>query len=143
MPAVPLKDPSVILQAPHIALYAGAFTSIASGVFVALTYVMHRHIALNNAVVAIAGFGMAILNQAAQLVALGLVYIFNATHPESKSINEIRFINNEFDTGGKQFTRETFSCMMGNLYLGQNPWATTACSEYVCLIAKLGYHLGD
>ena len=129
--SIPLQDKSAIINDPHIALLASAFIALASGLFVALGSVSLRHLTPNNAAIGIFTFGTGLLNFAAQLIILALVYISNATHPESKSTAEVKFVNGQFQTGGRQFTRETFSCMMGNLYLGMEPWSTNACSEYV------------
>ncbi|KAF2791684.1 hypothetical protein K505DRAFT_248398 [Melanomma pulvis-pyrius CBS 109.77] len=127
---MPLKAPDTILNGPHLALFAGAFISIASAVIVMLGSVALRHFALGNVVVAIVTFGTSAVNAVAQLIMLGIIYVSVATHPESKSLNDVRFVDGKFDTNGRQFTHETWACMMGNLYLTQEPWSTNACSEY-------------
>jgi hypothetical protein len=86
------------------------------------------------------GFGA--INFVGQLMILALVYISNTRHPQSTSTIEVKFVDGQYDTGGRQFTRETFSCMMGNLYLAREPWSTNACSEYVSrFCVTLGFWL--
>ncbi|KAF2471141.1 uncharacterized protein BDR25DRAFT_342496 [Lindgomyces ingoldianus] len=130
MPPMPLKDPNTIINSPHIALFAAAFISIASSVIVMLGSVVLRHMSPNNVIVGLITFGFGAGNFIAQLVILALVYISNSVHPEVFSRTEVQFVNGQYDANGKQFTRETWSCMMGNLYLDREPWSTNACSEY-------------
>lgn len=132
MPTVPLKDPNTIDNGTHLALYAACVLSMVAGVVVALGSVILRHMSPKNVAVGFVTFGMGVLNVVGQLIILAFIYIAVATHPESKSRNEVRFVNGQYDANGKRFTRETFSCMMGNLYLDREPWSTNACSEYVC-----------
>ncbi|KAF2653436.1 hypothetical protein K491DRAFT_680525 [Lophiostoma macrostomum CBS 122681] len=127
---IPLKQPDAIINDSHIALLAAAFLALIASVCVALGTVSIRHLTPNNAFVGIMTLGFGAINFAGQLVILALVYISNAAHPESKSTIEVKFVNGQYDTGGRQFTHETFSCMMGNLYLAREPWSTNACSEY-------------
>jgi hypothetical protein len=128
----PLKNPNTIVNGPHIALLAAAVISIIASTIVMLASVTVRHLSPNNVVIGLVGFGLAGINFSAQLIILGFIYITNSLHPESTNRNEVRFINGQYDAGGKQFTHETWSCMMGNLYVAQEPWSTNACSEYVC-----------
>ncbi|KAF2191450.1 hypothetical protein K469DRAFT_557283 [Zopfia rhizophila CBS 207.26] len=130
MPTVPLKEPDSIINGPHIALFAAACISIAASAIVMLGSVVLRHISPNNVVVGLVSFGLGAGNLAAQVIILALIYISNSVHPGSTSRNEVRFVNGQYDANGKQFTRETWACMMGNLYLDREPWATNACSEY-------------
>jgi hypothetical protein len=133
MPPMPLKNADTIINAPHLVTFAAAITSIASSVIVTAGSVVLRHVSLDHAVVAMATFGTAVVNMVAQLVFLGIVFVNVATHVESTNINDVQFVNGVYDTNGRQFTRETWSCMMSNLYVTKEPWSTNACSEYVCL----------
>lgn len=130
MPTPALRNPDVIINAPHIALFAAAFMSIISSVIVLLTTTIYRHISLNNTVVGLAGFATAGINLPAQLIILALIYITNGANQPSRNMNDVRFVDGQYDTQ-KQFTRETFACTMENLYLVREPWSRNACSEYV------------
>ncbi|KAH7115856.1 hypothetical protein B0J11DRAFT_112457 [Dendryphion nanum] len=129
MPTPALRNPDVIINAPHIALFAAAFMSIISCIIVLLTTVIFRHISLNNTVVGLAGFAIAGINLPAQLIILALIYITNGANGATRNPNDIRFVDGQYDTQ-KQFTRESFACTMDNLYLNREPWARNACSEY-------------
>jgi hypothetical protein len=134
MPPMPLKNADTIVNAPHIATLGAAITSIASSIIVMIGSVVLRHVSLDNAAVAMVTFGTAVMNMVAQLIFLGVVFVSVATHVESKNINDVKFVDGVYDTNGRQFTRETWSCMMGNLYVTKETWSTNACSEYVCLL---------
>ncbi|KAF2703788.1 hypothetical protein K504DRAFT_538597 [Pleomassaria siparia CBS 279.74] len=131
MPTPPLADPATIIQIPHLALYGAAINLIATGIIVMIGCVVLRHVSYDNTLVAMVTFGTAVINFPIQLTSLSIVQVLVATHRESKSRTEVSFVNGKYTVlGGKQFTRETWSCMMGNLYLSQEPWSTNACSEY-------------
>ncbi|KAF2249890.1 hypothetical protein BU26DRAFT_550204 [Trematosphaeria pertusa] len=126
-----INPSDAIIQSPHIALFAAAVLAILSSVVVMLGSIILRHMSPNNVPVGLVSFGLAGVNLAGQLIILALIYITNSLHPESKSRNDVKFANGVYEVaGGKEFTRETWSCMMGNLYLAQEPWSTNACSEY-------------
>jgi hypothetical protein len=134
MPTVPLKDSETIVNSPHIATFGASIMSIASSVIVMVGTVVLRHVSYDNAMVAMLTFGTAVLNMVAQLVFLGIVNVGVATHRESSNINDVKFVNGVYDSNGRQFTRETWSCTMSSLFALQEPWSTNACSEYVrCL----------
>ena len=99
--------------------------------------VVLRHVSYDNTIVAMVTFGTSVLNMVAQLIFLGIVNVSVATHRESRNINDVKFVNGVYDTNGKQFTRETWSCTMASLYVQKETWSTNACSEYVCCLPDI------
>lgn len=141
MPPMPLKDPETIINSPHLATFAAAITSIASSVIVMIGSVVLRHVSYDNTIVAMVTFGTSVLNMVAQLIFLGIVNVNVATHLETRNVNDVKFVNGVYDTNGKQFTRETWSCTMASLFVQKEPWSTNACSEYVCCLPNILYLL--
>lgn len=133
MAEVSLKNPDSVINGPHIALFGAAAMSIIASTVVMLGSMTLRHLSPKNVPVGLLTFGMACLNVVAQLIILSLIYITNSVHPVATARNDVRFVDGQYDTGGKQFTRETWSCTLENFHLDREPWSRNACSEYVSI----------
>ena len=131
MPEPPLADASIIIQGPHIALYAGAASFIATAIISSLGATLLRHSKPNHAVIAMVTFGGAGVNFAVQLIVLAVIYVTVLTKPQTNDPRQVRFVGGQYLTNGRQFTRETWSCTMSGLHLDREPWSINACSEFV------------
>jgi len=121
-----------LLSSANDAVIAGAFISIISAVLFSIGLTIVRHFSRHN----IWGWSMvfpALLNFIGQIVILALVQTDKGKHPKATSTNEIRYVDGKYETDGKLYTREGWSCSMYDLYRErEGSWAEKACSNLVC-----------
>jgi hypothetical protein len=131
-----------LLTGPNDAVYAGAIMSMLSAVLLILGLIIIRHFTKHH------GFGLLVLgptllNLLSQVGCCAAAYIFTNKYPVATSMNQIRYENGSYNTGGVLYTREGWACSMNKLYAEREDiWAAKACSRYVrsnssILVAKL------
>lgn len=121
-----------LLSGTNDAVIAGAFISIICSILFGIGLAVVRHVSRHN----IWGWAMffpALANVLAQIGVLAYVQIVQGQHPEATSTTEVKYINGNYDTDGKLYTREAWACTMDKLYNErEGQWAGKACSNLVC-----------
>jgi hypothetical protein len=124
-----------LLSGPNDAVFAAAYISMISAILLVGGLAVVRHVARHN----IWGwlvFLPGLANVLGQIGCCAYVFIVSSQHPEAVSRNELKYVNGNYDTNGKSYTRESWACSMKSLYLDQEPWSDKACSSFVCTVLR-------
>lgn len=119
-----------LLTGPNDVVTAAAIISMVSSILVMIGVVLIRHVTSHN----IWGWlvlGPALSNLLGQIACCAAAFIFESKYSVAKSTNEVQYVNGTYNTDGRLFTKEAWSCTMNNLYADREQWADKACSDFV------------
>lgn len=121
-----------LLTGPNDVVQAGAYISIITALAFVIGLVVLRHFKTHFSMGWLV-LGAAFSNLLGQIACCAAAFIFRASDERPTSSDHIKFENGMYDTDGRLFTKEAWSCAMKDFYAErEGGWAFKACSNFVC-----------